>query len=121
MIRFDSNDKTLANIARVVEKRLKDRDVTLTLILDETIGKVILPKQYNEKFLALEETQANLIYDSIKEYFNEDYSLAGKYHIIVPIIIGCNRVATMLAARPDRAYDDEDIAICEYGATVVGL
>ena len=91
------------------------------LILDETIGKVVLPKQYNEKFLALEETQANLIYDSIKEFFGEDYSLAGKYHVIVPIIIGCNRVATMLAARPDRAYDDEDIAICEYGATVIGM
>ena len=28
---------------------------------------------------------------------------------------------TLLLARPDNAYDDEDIAICEYGATVVGL
>lgn len=91
------------------------------LVLDETIGRVVLPKQYNEKFLGLEETQANLIYDSIKELFGQDYTMAGKYHIIVPIIIGCNRVATMMAARPDRAYDDEDIAICEYGATVVGL
>ena len=91
------------------------------LVMDEIIGKVVLPKQYNEKFLDLEETQANLIYDSIKELFGQDYTMAGKYHIIVPIIIGCNRVATMMAARPDRAYDDEDIAICEYGATVVGL
>ena len=40
MIRFDSNDKTLANVARVVEKRLKDRDVTLTLILDKTMSEL---------------------------------------------------------------------------------
>ena len=91
------------------------------LILDEVTGKVIMPQEYNEKFLALEETQSNLIYDSVKAFFGEEYSLAGKYHMIVPITIGNNRVATMLAARPERAYDDEDIAICEYGATVVGL
>ena len=91
------------------------------LVFDEAIGKFVLPKQYNEQFLALEETQVNLIYDSIKAIFGEEYTLADKYHVVVPIIIGGNRIATMLVARPARAYDDEDIAICEYGATVVGL
>ncbi len=47
--------------------------------------------------------------------------MASKYHVIVPIIFGGKRVATLLLARPDRAYNDEDIAICEYGATVIGL
>ena len=51
----------------------------------------------------------------------EDYEMASKYHVIVPIIFGGKRVATLLLARPDRAYNDEDIAICEYGATVIGL
>ena len=91
------------------------------LMLDERIGRVVLPKMYNEKFLALEETEANLRLDSIKALFGEEYSLAEKFHTIVPMIIGGNRVATMLVARPDRAYDDEDIAICEYGATVIGM
>ncbi len=91
------------------------------LVYNEQPQKFILPKKYNEKFLGLSETKANLIYDSVKELFGEEYTLASKYHTIVPVIIGGNRVATMLAARPERAYDDEDIAICEYGATVVGL
>ena len=30
MIHFDSKDKTLANIARVVEKRLRGREASLT-------------------------------------------------------------------------------------------
>jgi len=91
------------------------------LVLDEASGKMILPKQYNEKFLAMEETKTNLIYDSVKELFGEDYVLASKYHTVVPIIIGGNRVGTMLSARPFKAYDNGAIAICEYGATVVGL
>ena len=91
------------------------------LTFDEESGRAILPKIYNERFLQLTETKSNLIYDSIKDFYGEDYALASKYHTIVPIIIGGNRVATMMLARPERAYDDEDIAICEYGATVVGL
>ncbi|MGN0659346.1 MAG: GTP-sensing pleiotropic transcriptional regulator CodY [Emergencia sp.] len=91
------------------------------LAFDEETGKVMLPQIYNERFLKIEETKANLIYDSIKAYYGEDYTLASKYHTIVPIIFGGNRIATLLLARPDKAYDDEDIAICEYGATVVGM
>ncbi len=30
-------------------------------------------------------------------------------------------MATLLLARPGKAYSEEDVAICEYGATVVGL
>lgn len=91
------------------------------LTCDDESGKVILPSLYNDRFLKVTETTANLTYDSIKEFYGEDYTLASKYHTIVPIIFGGNRIATLLLARPDKAYDDEDIAICEYGATVVGL
>lgn len=89
--------------------------------LVEEKGKSMLPQKYNDKFLEITETKENLIYDSIKKYYGEDYQLASKYHIIVPIIFGGKRVATLLLARPERAYDDEDVAICEYGATVIGL
>ena len=40
MIRFDSSDKILSNIARVVDTRLKDRNVTLTLILDPSMKEL---------------------------------------------------------------------------------
>ena len=83
--------------------------------------KLVLPAQYNNKFLEFVETRENLIYDSIKEVYGDDYEMASKYHTIVPIIFGGKRVATLLLARPGRAFDDEDIAICEYGATVIGI
>ena len=84
-------------------------------------GKLILPQKYNDKFLLLNETKVNLTYDSIKEFYGDDYSMASKYHTIVPIIFSGMRIGTLLLARAEKAYDDEDIAICEYGATVVGL
>lgn len=87
----------------------------------EEEGKIVLPEVYNDRFLLVTETKSNLTYDSIKIYYGEDYGMASKYHTIVPIIFGGNRIATMILARPDKAYDDEDIAICEYGATVVGI
>ncbi len=90
------------------------------LVADED-RRYILPKQYNDKFLEISETRPNLIYDSIKELYGDDYTMADKYHMIVPIIIGGKRLATLLVAREEDAFDNEDIAICEYGATVVGL
>ncbi|MGI6211195.1 MAG: GTP-sensing pleiotropic transcriptional regulator CodY [Anaerovoracaceae bacterium] len=92
--------------------------------LIETEGdekKYILPENINKKFIQIKETQQNLIGDGIKEIYGEDYSMAWKYHTIVPVIFGGNRVATLLLAHEDVEYNDEDIAICEYGATVVGL
>ena len=91
------------------------------LEMDEDGEQYVLPSPYNDKFLKLEETKANLTYDSIREIYGENYALASKYHIIVPIVFSGNRIATLLLARPDNAYDDEDIAICEYGATGGGL
>lgn len=91
------------------------------LVIDEESGRVVLPPQYNDKFLQVGETKSNLTFDSIKEYYGDDYTLAEKYHTIVPVVFGGNRMATLLLARPEKAYDDEDIAICEYGATVVGI
>ena len=43
MIKFNKNDKILANIAKMVEKRAKG-DINLTLVLDETLG------EYNGKY-----------------------------------------------------------------------
>ena len=117
---LDSNVYILNKRGKVLAAKYESGEEA-PLVFDEEANQAVLPKTYHEKFLDIIETKANLIFDSIKELFGEEYSLASKYHTIVPIIIGGNRVATMLVARPEKAFDDEDIAICEYGATVVGL
>jgi transcriptional pleiotropic repressor len=91
------------------------------LIRDAETGKETLPKSYNDKLLEINETKANLSDDEIKEIYGADYEMSNKYHTIVPIIFGGNRIATLEMARRGKAYNDEDIALCEYGATVVGI
>ena len=91
------------------------------LVFDEEKQTYELPDKFNDVLLDLEETRVNLTYDSIKKIYGESYALASKFHTIVPIIFGGKRVATLLAVRPDKAFSDEDLAITEYGATVVGI
>ena len=50
------------------------------LEMDEDGEQYVLPSPYNDKFLKLEETKANLTYDSIREIYGENYALASKYH-----------------------------------------
>jgi transcriptional pleiotropic repressor len=116
---LDSNVYIMNKRGKVLAAQYKEGEEAPLVIEKE--GKSLLPEKYNDRFLEITETKANLIYDSIKEYYGDDYQMASKYHVIVPIIFGGKRVATLLLARPDRAFDDEDVAICEYGATVIGL
>lgn len=91
------------------------------LVWNENTEMYVLPAEFNEKYLSIDETKENLIYDAIKEFNGADYTMSAKFHTIVPVIFGGKRVASMLFVRPGKAYSDEDIAICEYGATVVGI
>ena len=117
---LDSNIYILSRKGKILAAKYEEGEQA-PLTIDEESGKLVLPARYNEKFLKLDETKANLTYDSIRDIYGADYGMASKYHIIVPVILSNERFATLLLARPDSAYDDEDIAICEYGATVVGL
>ena len=40
---------------------------------------------------------------------------------IVPIIGGGERLGTLFLARLDEEFDDDDLILAEYGATVVGM
>ena len=98
-----------------------DKGEEAPLVFDDATGKYILPKKYHDKCLELTETKENLFGDVVKEFYGKNYSMASKYHTFVPVIFGGKRVATMLFARESEEFTDEDIAICEYGATVVGI
>jgi transcriptional pleiotropic repressor len=75
----------------------------------------------NAQFLSIEACTANLYGDEMKTLLGEEYAMAEKYHTIVPSICGGKRLGTLLLTRRDKRFDDEDLALCEYGATVVGL
>lgn len=117
---LSSNVYILNKRGKVLAARF-DEGEQAPLVFNEKENRYELPRQYNEKFLIIESTRENLTYDAIKEIYGKDYELAAKFHTLVPVLFGGRRIATLLFVRSKKAYSDEDIAICEYGATVVGI
>ena len=80
-----------------------------------------VPLEHNQKFLEATETMANLKGDAVSDMLGQDYAQKDKLHTLIPCISGGVRQGTILLTRYDKTFTDEEIALCEYGATVVGL
>ncbi|MDR3242926.1 MAG: GTP-sensing pleiotropic transcriptional regulator CodY [Clostridiales Family XIII bacterium] len=90
-------------------------------ITDPETGSEELPDEYNEALLKVVETESNLKAEEAMKIFKYDYDTYDKLHTIIPITGGGERLGTFIAARYQPAFDDEDLILGEYGATVVGL
>src|SRR5699024_122199 len=81
------------------------------------------PEEYTQKLFEVRETSSNLDIESSytafpienKELFQEGLTT------IVPIMGGGERLGTLLLARMARKFEDDDLILAEYGATVVGM
>jgi transcriptional pleiotropic repressor len=117
-VMLHSDMYVLSKRGKVLAAKHDEEDRSL---LDEKSNGRFLNADYNEKFLTFYDTKENLVNEDVLEIFGSDYEYSDRYHIIIPVIFGGNRVATVILVRQDDMYSDEDIAIAEYGATVVGL
>ena len=92
-------------------------DDTSTYI--DELGFEKIPEANNRNLLKLTETKVNLLGEKLKEILGEDYPQSGKYHMFIPSVCGGKRIGTILLAKYGAAFTDEDVALGEYGATVV--
>ena len=93
------------------------------LMIDKVIRKGKFPKQYVRWLNQLDETQPNrrtktgiCAYDETRTC---DFD--GKNTTIVPIYGVGRRIGTLIIARYDDDFTDDDLLLAEYGATVVGM
>ncbi|MEH7470191.1 GTP-sensing pleiotropic transcriptional regulator CodY, partial [Priestia megaterium] len=80
------------------------------------------PEEYTQSLFNIQETSSNLNIESQYTAFpveNKDLFDAG-LTTIVPIIGGGERLGTLVLSRLDRQFEDDDLILAEYGATVVG-
>ena len=89
----------------------------ITELLEDNVGGFI-DSMLNERFLAVLSTKENVNLDTLG--FEETDT--GSYHAIIsPIEIAGERLGTLFIYKCSAHYDIDDIILCEYGSTVVGL
>lgn len=93
-----------------------------SIIESEIVEEGRFPKKYNDQLLAIIETKENFkgidecVFDGVSQC---DYP--NKVSTIIPIISGGNRLGTLVIARFDRDFDEDDLVLAEYSATIVGM
>ncbi|MDR1571344.1 MAG: GTP-sensing pleiotropic transcriptional regulator CodY [Clostridiales Family XIII bacterium] len=90
-------------------------------IPDPETGKEKFPNGYNEALLKVVETESNLTAEEALSIFRYNYDTYDKLHTIIPIMGGGERLGTLILTRYQPEFNDEDLILGEYGATVVGL
>ena len=85
---------------------------------DEVINAGKFPEPYVKWLNRFDETQVNP-----KKYADKKAAppVSGKNFTIVPIYGVGRRIATLIVARHEENFTDDDLLLAEYGATVVGM
>ena len=92
------------------------------IVKDEIIKNMRFPETYNNSLLNIDETKANLTNKGICVFEeNMDCTIENKLTTIVPINGNRERLGTLVLARFDKDFTDEDLVLVEYSATIVGL
>ncbi|KPB04358.1 MULTISPECIES: GTP-sensing pleiotropic transcriptional regulator CodY [unclassified Bacillus (in: firmicutes)] len=81
------------------------------------------PEEYTKNLFNISETSSNLDVESEYTAFpveNKELFKSG-LTTIVPIIGGGERLGTLILARLQEPFSDDDLILAEYGATVVGM
>jgi transcriptional pleiotropic repressor len=92
-----------------------------SVVIDETSGNEVFPEVYNDQLLRVLETVPNITGDRLLQIFKYEYSSYSKFVTIVPINGNAERLGTLVLARHDNLFTDEDLVLAEYAATVVGM
>jgi transcriptional pleiotropic repressor len=92
------------------------------IMVDDVLSKGVFPPDYNTGLLKVEETSPNISQVGRHCVFKAgiECKYGSKLTTLVPIVGGGDRLGTLILARFDAKFGDEDLLLAEYGATVVG-
>ncbi|MBE3587003.1 MAG: GTP-sensing pleiotropic transcriptional regulator CodY [Thermoanaerobacteraceae bacterium] len=81
------------------------------------------PQKYNEYLMRINETHANFCQTVNACVFNHEQRCRfnNKVTTVVPIVGAGSRLGTLILAKFGENFNDEDLILAEYGATVVGM
>lgn len=97
------------------------------LLKNERIIKILeerqIPDEYADLLLKVDQTQSNIpISEQLTVFPPENKELFIESNtVIIPIKGGGSRLGTLVLGRVDKDFDDNDLVLGEYAATVVGM
>ncbi|MGL5330742.1 MAG: GTP-sensing pleiotropic transcriptional regulator CodY [Peptostreptococcaceae bacterium] len=92
-----------------------------SVIEEEGTKQRIFSEEYNRGLLKITETLDNLTGEDVLKYFPEEQGRLEKFNTIVPILGSGQRLGTLVLSRYNDTFNDDDLVISEYSATVIGL
>jgi transcriptional pleiotropic repressor len=114
---LSSNVLVISKKGKVLGVGSSDEIDLLTELLDESVGGFI-DSMLNERFLGVLSTKENV---NLMTLGFESPDIKKFQAIIAPIEIAGERLGTLFIYKCDAQYDIDDIILCEYGTTVIGL
>lgn len=117
---LDANVYVASSKGKVLGVSLTDTS-DCPIIVDEKTGEKRFPDEYNEQLLSVSETKSNITKDELLTFFKYDIDSYEKLVTIVPINGSGQRLGTLVLARFDKAFNEDDLVMAEYSSTVVGL
>ena len=90
-------------------------------ITDPETGVEAMPQDYVESLGNIKETLVNLQGEDVLNILKHETRTSEKYHTLIPVMGGGSRWGTVLLARYEPEFSDEDIVLAEVGATVVAI
>lgn len=117
---LDSNVYVLDTECTLLGADLRNAE-DASIFTDPETGMETLPREYAESLAEVSETLVNLQNEQVLEILKYEEKTRSKYHTIIPIVGGGQRWGTMLLARYNPEFSEEDLVLAEVGATCVGL
>lgn len=117
---LSSNVYVVSAKGKVLGLHLNDVQVS-SVIEDEYTKQKKFSDEYTQNVLKIDETLENLNGEKILEIFPEEHGRLQKYTTVVPILGSGQRLGTLVLSRYSNSFNDDDLVIAEYSATVVSL
>lgn len=114
---MNSNILVISRKGKVLGVGKSENVDSLDQLIDENVGGFIDP-MLNERLLGILSTKENV---NLETLGFDGESVRGFQAIITPIEIAGERLGTLFMYKRSVPYDMDDIILCEYGTTVVGL
>ncbi len=114
---IDSNTLVISKKGKILGVGRKEKALNLGDMLAEKVGNFIDP-ELNDRLLGILSTKENV--NLITLGFDAE-KVKGLQALITPIEIAGERLGTLFLYRQSEMYSIDDIILCEYGTTVVGL